>query len=136
MLLVLFLFNHVSMISNSTRNSRGSSSATGKFENTSSEHLKSAASVLYIESSKYSFNNKSRTKEVLKDFCPKTGYNDAETICESSSTMILNLLSKYCRYGTREALSDDTMGASIQGLRACYVGKGHKGPWTVDTTTG
>ncbi len=46
--------------------------------------------------------------------------------------LIMNLLYTYCRCGTEQALSDDTMGGLIQGLRHVYSEAGHRGAWVVD----
>lgn len=48
----------------------------------------------------------------------------------------MNLLARYCRFGTPEWLKDDSMGGLVQGLRIVYEEHGHHQSWTVDEVSG
>ncbi len=58
---------------------------------------------------------------------------DPRVVTPESSKFAMNLLYSYCYTGTPKALSDDTMGGLIQGLRNIYTEHGHRGHWRVDT---
>ncbi len=50
----------------------------------------------------------------------QTEAKDPVEVTPESPKLIMNLLYTYCRCGTEQALSDDTMGGLIQGLRHVY----------------
>ncbi len=71
-------------------------------------------------------------RKILREFCIKTEAKDPVEVTPESPKLIMNLLYTYCRCGTEQALSDDTMGGLIQGLRHVYSEAGHRGAWVVD----
>lgn len=91
---VFCFFEKLLRDSNSSCKGRGCSSAAGRFGNKSSEHLEFNAFELCRALSKFPFKNKSRAKEVLKNFFAKTDCDDPERVSEGLCTMIMNLLSK------------------------------------------
>lgn len=125
-----------SMASKLIKKKSGTKAASGRFQNISSDDLKSEANLLSIATSKSSMNNKKRANDLLTEFSGKVGFIDPFKVRAETSTLILNLLSEYCHTGKKEALSDDTMGALVQGLRALYLDHGHKGSWMIDVQSG
>ena len=77
-------------------------------------------------------DNVKRARKLLGEFSKIHGTEDPFVVSIESNDLILNLLHKYCRVGTENALSDDTMGGLIQGLRRVYDEHGHDMSWTID----
>lgn len=77
-----------------------------------------------------------RAKNVLFVFAPAHDSPDPVRITPNSSLLVLNLLAKYCKFGSPQSLKDDSMGALVQGLRIVYEQHGHHQNWMIDDMTG
>ena len=64
-------------------------------------------------------------RRVLKEYCAVKRAPDPKSVTPESSKLILNLLADYCKFGTADALKNDSMGALAQGLRHVYCEEGH-----------
>lgn len=74
-----------------------------------------------------SFDDKNveRARKMLQDFVNLHNESGYITVNKDYSVLILNLLSCHCRIENISALGDDSMGASIQGLRHVHEEHGH-----------
>lgn len=74
--------------------------------------------------------NIKRAKKVLDEYSRQHGTSDPEQVSVDSSLFVMNLLAKYCKFGAKDSLRDDSMGALVQGLRYVYEENGHTSTWT------
>lgn len=132
---VFCVFNYFSMDSNSICKWRRTPSATGRFWNMTSEHLKAEATQLNIASSKLSFNNNSRAKEVLKTFSAKIGNKNAEkplNVCLQWSWIFYQ--NTVVRKPENLCLMTKLELTLIQGIWVFHAKKAHKSPWIIEKT--
>lgn len=113
---------------------RGNRGVAVSFKNVTVSSSKANSELLSVASSKSSRQNKERARKVLQEFTSRVGTKDPQKVTPQTSILILNLLSKYCKTGS--ALSEDTMGGLIQGLRYLLEDFGLRGPWIPDKITG
>lgn len=123
------------MISKS-RKGRGNKSTNNRFEGVSAETLRPETALIGVASSKSSITNKKRAARLLSEFAQKVGAEDPVSVTIESSKLVLNLISVYCKVGTPDAQSDDSVGALVQGLRAVYEEAGHRAAWNVNIVEG
>ena len=85
--------------------------------------------------SKSTKKNVKKAEKILAIFARLQGAPDPKEVTENSSSLVCNLLHQYCRLGTPEALTDESVGSIIQGLRILYQQHGHYDNWQVDRHT-
>jgi len=115
-----------------SRKGRGSKNTSNRFEGVTAGNLRDEAVLLGVARSKASEANKKRASRLLAEFAELVGAEDPKKVTVESSKLVLNLLNNYCKIGTPGALSDDTVGALVQGLRAVYEEAGHRAPWNLN----
>ena len=60
-------------------------------------------------------------------YMKRIGDNDPISVSAESSKLVVNLLSLYCKTFSDNLLTDESMGALVQGLRFIYDEAGHRG---------
>ena len=80
--------------------------------------------------------NVKMARRLLKEYSELKSAPDPHRVTLESSKRILNLLADYCKFGTADALKNDSMGALAQGLRHVYCEHGHTKTWQVDESAG
>ena len=116
----------------SPKKAKLSSEASQRLSQVASHGLQNKDALVNIARSASSLKNTKRAGPLLTQFASELGMRDPEVDTPQSLTMILNLIYTYCKTGTPNALSVDSLNALIQGLRNVYSAYGHKGAWRVD----
>lgn len=112
------------------REERGSQGINVQFR--TGERLLGRHELLSSANSKSTQANVKTAKKILREFATHYNAPDPEDVTCNSSTLVMNLLAKYCRFGTQDSLKDDTMGGLIPGLRIVYEQNGHHQALVVD----
>ncbi len=91
------------------------------------------------QSSKSTLENAKRAKKLLLAYAVKHSAPDPFQVNSNSSTLILNLLTEYCKMNSPDltsVLRNNSMGCMIQGLRLVYEEYGHLEAWRNDNRDG
>ena len=75
--------------------------------------------------------NTRQAQKVLQYFMQLHGESDPINVSLNSSCLVMNLIAKYCKFGTAESLKNDAMASLIQGLRIVYEEHGHIDAWSI-----
>jgi len=106
------------------RGRRGNRGVSGRSE-FSDRALKPVYEFTKVALSKASTANVQRARKKLQEFSKLHNASDPREVSSSSSVLVVNLLAQYCKFGTSEALTVNSMLAMIQGLRHVYNEHGH-----------
>ena len=87
-----------------------------RLESITRDSIAPVHSITRAADSASSLKNVKRARKILGDYVKRVGAGDPSTVSADSSKLLVNLLALYCKTDSDNPLTDESMGALVQGL--------------------